>query len=322
MSPNTPWNPGIWQISALAGAASYAEVFIKNGVALIGPGDAGEWRPDHDDTDFEGSAVRRFATEVKQGDVFLLRTAANRISAVGLVASDYLFSDQFDDVYGRDLQHARRVRWCLLPQEYGFVEELFGSRPPRFSRTESPDVQLYVQQFLGSPPTWWQTAPLPSLPKGQPEISEVPSPLTNIVSQVADLVPLYQDSRQFGNVPTEDEMIAHFVAPFLKGLGWPAELIGIKWRYVDLALFRSLPRVPENCFLIIEAKRIGAGVEAALGQARGYLEDLCICRDVVVTDGVRYRLYSHANNFEGVAYANLHRLKQPAMDLFRRLGRP
>ncbi len=115
MSPNTPWNPGIWQISALAGAASYAEVFIKNGVALIGPGDAGEWRPDRDDTDFEGSAVRRFATEVKQGDVFLLRTAANRISAVGLVASDYLFSDQFDDVYGRDLQHARRVMVVPAP---------------------------------------------------------------------------------------------------------------------------------------------------------------------------------------------------------------
>ena len=164
MSLNTPSNRGIWQISALAGTAPYSEVFIKNGVALIGPGDAGEWRPDRDDTDFEGSAVRRFATEVKQGDVFLLRTAINRIAAIGLVASDYLFSDQFDDVYGRDLQHARRVRWCLLPQEYGFVEEVFGSHPPRFSRTESPDLQLYVQQFLGSPPTWWQTALLPGLP--------------------------------------------------------------------------------------------------------------------------------------------------------------
>ena len=80
----------------------------------------------------------------------------------------------------------------------------------------------------GLHPTWWQTAPLPSLPEGQPEIDEVPGPLTDIVSQAADLVPLYQDSGQFGNVPTEDEMVAHFVVPFLKGLGWPAELIGIK----------------------------------------------------------------------------------------------
>ena len=123
---------------------------------------------------------------------------------------------------------------------------------------------------------------------------------------------LYDGASEFGNVPTEDELVAHCVVPLLKALGWPAELIGIKWQYVDVALFRSLPRVPENCHIIIEAKRFGAGVEAALGQARGYLKDLGISRDVVVTDGVRYRLYAHANDFEGVAYANLRRLKQPA----------
>ena len=130
-----------------------------------------------------------------------------------------------------------------------------------------------------------------------------------------------QDSEKFGTIPTEDELVAHLVVPFLKALGWPAELIGIKWRYVDVALFRTLPRAPENCHLIIEAKRLGTGVEAALEQACGYLKDLGIRRDVVVTDGVRYRLYSHANDFDGVAYANLHRLKQPALDLFTGLGR-
>ena len=59
-------------------------------------------------------------------------------------------------------------------------------------------------------------------------------------------MPIYQDPQQFGNVPTEDELVAHFVVPFLKGLGWPAELIGVKWRYVDVALFRSLPRTPRE----------------------------------------------------------------------------
>ena len=43
---------------------------------------------------------------------------------------------------------------------------------------------------------------------------------------------------------------------------------------------------------------------------RGTWKDLQIRRDVVVTDGIRYRLYSHVKaTFEGVAYANLHRLK-------------
>ena len=251
----------------------------------------------------------------------MLRTAANCIAAIGLVASDYVFLDQFDDVNGQDLQHARRVRWCPLPQKYEFGEDVFGRRPARFSLVESPSVQLYVQQILGSPPTGWQTAPLPNLPEEQPEITQVPGPMADIVAQVADLVPLYQDTSRFGNVPTEDELVAHLVVPLLKGLGWPAELIGIKWRYVDVALFRTLSRTPENCSFIIEAKRLGTGVEAALGQACGYLNDLGIVRDIVVTDGVRYRIYSHANNFEGIAFANLHRLKQPAMDLFTRLGR-
>ena len=193
--------------------------------------------------------------------------------------------------------------------------------PCKILTGREPSVHLYVQQILGSPPTGWQTAPLPNLPDEQPEIAPVPVPLADVVAQVADLVPLYKDVSRFGNVPTEDELVAHLVVPLLKGLGWPAELIGIKWRYVDVALFRTLPRTPKNCSIIIEAKRLGTGVEAALGQARGYLNDLGIVRDIVVTDGVRYRMYSQANNFEGIAYANLHRLKQPAMDLFTRLGR-
>jgi hypothetical protein len=32
------------------------------------------------------------------------------------------------------------------------------------------------------------------------------------------------------------------------------ERIGIKWRDVDVSVFRSLPRSPENCHFIIEAK--------------------------------------------------------------------
>jgi hypothetical protein len=43
--------------------------------------------------------------------------------------------------------------------------------------------------------------------------------------------------------------------------------------------------------------------------------------DVVVTDGVRYRMYSHATGYAPVAYANLIRLKQSALNLFGRLKR-
>jgi hypothetical protein len=317
-------DPGfaVWQISGGPTSRSYAEVFLRHGVALIGPGDAGPWAAERGDDEFEGSFVRRFASEVKAGDVFLLRAGLATIAAVGLVAGDYLYVNAFDDVNGWDLQHARRVRWCRLPTEQVFGGAAFGANPPRCSRVWNEQVVDFAKRFLKSPPTHWQTAPLLGLPAEAPPLDQVPVALQGIVAQAADLVPLLQDARAFGEHPSEDELIAHFVVPFLRALGWPPERIAVKWRYIDVAVFRALPRTPENCHLVIEAKRLGAGVEGALGQATGYVAALGLTRDVIVTDGIRYRMYAGERAFAPVAYANLLRLKQPAADLFGRMQRP
>ena len=100
----------VWQVSAGPASRSYADVFLKHGIALVGPGDAGPWTPERDDDEFEGGFVRRFASEIAPGDIFLLRTGLATVAAVGLVAGDYLYWNAFDDVNGWDLQHARRVR--------------------------------------------------------------------------------------------------------------------------------------------------------------------------------------------------------------------
>ena len=41
--------------------------------------------------------MRRFASEMQVGDVALLRTGIATITAVGIVASDYIYLNQFDD---------------------------------------------------------------------------------------------------------------------------------------------------------------------------------------------------------------------------------
>jgi hypothetical protein len=314
----------VWQVSAGPAARSYVDVLFRQGVALIGPGDAGRWTSERDDDEFDGSFVRRFASEVASGDVFLMRTGVATIAALGLVAGEYLYVNAFDDVNGWDLQHARRVRWCRLPEQHVFTGSAFGANPPRCSRVWNPDVVEFAERFLNSPPTYWQTAPLPELPMEEPALDHVPDNLLGIVGQVADLVPLFQDGQAFGEPPSEDELIAHFVVPFLRAVGWPPERerIAVKWRYIDVAVFRALPRTPENCHLVVEAKRLGAGVEGALEQAKGYVEALGIPRDVIVTDGIRYRMYAGGHGFEPVAYANLARLKKPAADLFARIQRP
>ncbi len=315
-------NPSIWQLAGGPASRPYADVFLRHGVGLIGPGDAGPWKPERGDDEFEGGFVRRFASEMQVGDVALLRTGMATITAVGIVASDYMYLNQFDDVNGWDLQHARRIRWCRLPQEYTFGTPVFGANLTRCSRTWSGEVIDYAERFLNSPPTYWQEAPLPDLPEEEPELDAVPPAVADIVAQAQDLFGLYWDRQNFGDHPTEDELVAHFVIPFLRALGWPLERIAVKWRWIDVAVFTALSRTPENCRFVIEAKRLGAGVESALEQAKGYVESLGVPRDIIVTDGIRYRMYSCENGFAPVAYANLIRLKRSAIDLFDRMKKP
>ena len=314
-------NRSIWQLAGGPISRPYAVVFLKYGVGLIGPGDSGLWKPERSDDEFEGGFVRRFAKEMQVGDVLLLRTGIASISAVGIVASDYLYLNQFDDVNGWDLQHARRVRWGKLPGEYTFDRAVFGANPARCSRIWNEAVKDYAGRFLNSPPTHWQGAPLPELPPEEPDLEELPAFVEGLVAKANDLVGLYWNRQNFGDLPTEDELVAHFVVPFLRNLGWPTERISIKWRYIDVAVFKSLPRTPENCRFIIEAKRLGAGVEGALEQAKGYVKELGVPCDIIVTDGIRYRMYACDREFEPVAYANLVRLKRSAVNLFDRMRR-
>jgi len=313
----------IWQISPPASVVnSIAEFFIRYGVALMWPGDPGRWSPDRYSEYGVNDWTRWFAETMSVGDAILLRTGQNQIRAVGLVASEYSYEDRFDDVHGFDLQHCRRVRWCRLPHDYDFGESVFTRG--RFSRVRKALVRDYVRDFLASPPTHWQTAPLPSLPPEEPPLAdaEVPEALRLVVAEARDLVPIYEDQQSCEAYPAEDELVAHLVVPFLRALGWPPECIAVKWRNIDVTVFSALPRVPDNSLFVIEAKRLGAGVEDALEQAKRYVKDLGVAGDVIVTDGVRYRMYSGERGYEAIAYANLIRLKRSAVELFDRIKRP
>ncbi len=315
-------SPSVWQISGGPSSRAYADVFVQYGVALVGPGDAGPWTTERDDEEFEGGFVRRFASEIQVGDVLLLRAGQATIVAVGIVASEYQYQVAFDDVNGWDLQHTRRVRWYRLPRDHVFFGPVFGAFPARCARAWHDEVVDFAHRFIKSPPTQWQTGRLPELPPEQAPLDEIPSQMQGMVAQAADLVPLLQDRERFGDQPSEDELIAHFIVPALRSLGWAPEQIAVQWRHIDVAVFSALPRCPENCHLVIEAKRLGAGVEGALEQAKGYVAMLGVARDVIVTDGVRYRMYAADRGFEPLAYANLVRLKQSSADLFARMKRP
>ncbi len=188
----------IWQVSAGPSDRSYADQFLNHGVALIGPGDAGPWRSERSDEEFDGGFVRRFADELRTGDVLLLRTGLSAICAVGLVASGYQYMPQFDDVNGWDLQHGRRVRWCPLPEPYDFGGSVFGAQPPRLSLIQLGDIVEYANRFVRSPPTDWQTGALPVLPAEEPKLEAPPSDLRETIAQVQDVSELYWDANTSG----------------------------------------------------------------------------------------------------------------------------
>lgn len=310
----------IWQVGGGVAGATYEKLLVKYGLALIGPGDPGEWTRDRKDVDFGGSWVRRFATEPKIGDVVLLRIGADRVIAVGIVASDYQYLDQFDDVHGWGLQHARRVRWRVLASPQVFSSRVFGANPPRFSRANTNEVVHFANAAMAIGLEAWQNATLPSLPPPEPAWKAPPQWLNAIVGLAQDWERMMGPNYDFGGFPSEDDMLVHFVVPLFRSMGWPQELLAVKWNRVDLAVFRCLPRVTTNCCFVVEAKKPGIVAESALKQAINYSKELQSGADVLLTDGFRYRLYDAAADFLPVAYANLLTLKANAANLYERLS--
>lgn len=310
--------PSVWQISGGPVDRPYAEIFLMYGVALLGPSGDGPWRPERSHRAGRGF-LSLFVQELEVGDLLLLRTAVDAIAAIGLVAGEYEYLEPFDDVNGWDLRHGRRVRWYRLPEAYRFEDSGLGANPMRCSRVQSPEAVAYARSFLVSGLTRWQEAPLPALPSVEAPLGEVPANLRDVVGMARDLAGLYGDEDRMGAHPSENEMIAHFAVPFLRALGWPPENIAVEWRRIDIALFHSLPRTPESCRFVIEAKRLGTGLEGARKQAKAYVKRLGSRRDMVVTDGFRYRVFDCERSFEPVGYANLARLKQSSLALFNKL---
>lgn len=309
----------VWQITAGPSSGSYADVLVRHGVALVGPGDSGPWTTGRAGVLLRH--VRRFASEVREGDVLLLREGSSALKAIGLVAGPYQYLSQFDDVNGWDLQHGRRARWFALPDAYDFGSPVFGST--RLGRVEHGEVLPLARQLLNSPPSDWQYKALPELPPEEPDLDDVPRPLGDIVALAQDLGGnLYWDSTRFGELPREHEIVAHLVVPFFRALGWLPEHVAVEWARTDAALFAALPRTPANCHLIVEAKTLGDGLDLALEQAKGYVDATRAACDILVTNGIRYRLHARDRNYSCVAYANLAKLKQSAVDLFARLRRP
>ena len=159
-------------------AQYYGDLFLQYGVALIGPGGEGPWSegwvaPPYDPN--TERIVETFVIGPETGDIILLRPGTvSSIDAVGLIVEGgpqgYCWRGEFNDVYGWELGHTRRVRWKACQHDFG--RRVFF--PVRFWPVQDAEVVAIANQLVQAPPQDWQNGPLPPLPPGPLHLPSIP----------------------------------------------------------------------------------------------------------------------------------------------------
>ena len=292
-----------WQVAAGEGTRDFSDVFLKYGVILMGSGHPGSFL-EHPDRYKGHKGWRRkivtLAEKLKRGDAVILKRGHGtngRILAVGRVASDYEWLEPFEDVDGWDLRHGRRVEW-FKPNSPISVEGLARGTVKR--------------SFKGKPRNVADTLLLPGGKKG--ESFETPQQAKAISDEelVRNLIEnglrpadaeaviraIWHLRRLAGwYVPqmdevSEDDVRTFLIVPLLEALGWTPKQIKLErtigGKRADVSLFREEFRKDAKASVILEAKRMGMGLDRAERQIRKYADE---CNMVVTSTGDRYWLY-------------------------------
>jgi hypothetical protein len=225
----------IWQQACGDTNRNYSKICLKWGVILNGPGNAGKFPECTHTLKAKGhtskkiTGIRRFAVEMQDGDLVVLRMGTNIVLGVGIIVGDYLWSDCFADVDGWDLQHVRRVKWLWD-----------GLKSPKYFPTytlkqgdttqvlTSDKVKKWLEE-LDIPPETLTAAltPLPHVGKkvNEEEIAEylyeqgVSSNsieiFTREFNELRRIAKWYVDKES----PSEFETVAYLVVPILRALG-------------------------------------------------------------------------------------------------------
>ena len=316
-------NKKIWQQACGDTDRNYSEVCLEWDVILNGPGYAGKF-PECDSilksdncSSRKRTDIARFAVQMSDGDVVVLRLGTSDVLGVGIIVGDYQWSNTFSDIDGWDLQHFRRVRWLWNSK--------MGSKSFSTYALKQGDT---TQELTSNEVLQWLKELEFTNDDYQRPLKELPEEAPSIVTQEQIAEYLYEQGvssnsietllREFDELiriakwyknkeaPSEFETVCYLVVPILRALGWTPQKMAIEWRKVDLALFNQLPREDVNLAIVVEAKRKGNSCLTAKSQAQGYAQGKDNCKRLIVTDGLRYGAYLKSDNeYKLVAYFNL-----------------
>jgi hypothetical protein len=317
----------IWQQASGDTNRNYADLCVRWDVILNGPGDAGRW-PDCEVplrsklASRKVTDLRRFAEEMKEGDLVVLRIGTATVFGVGQIVGGYEWRDEFGDIDGWALQHIRRVRWVWVggtnPKTFDTYALKQGDTTQELN--EGP-VRDWLANLVASDDAL--SRPLVELATREPsdigvtEISEflfdhgvASVSITALLNEIGELIRIAK-WYQRAAMPSEHETIAYLVVPLLRALGWTPQRMAVEWNNVDVALFERLPRSDETLRVVVEAKKMDNSCLSAISQATSYSRGKAVCHRLIVTDGLRYGVYTRSKDepFNLYAYLNLTRLR-------------
>lgn len=319
----------IWQQAAGNNDRSFAGICLKWDIILNGPGYAGAWPACIDALREDGftakkiTGLRRFAMEVEDGDLVVLRSGTASILGVGEIVGLYEWNDAFGDVDGWSLEHTRRVRWLWN-----------GLKSPKFFDTYALKLGDTTQRLNDGPVVEWlktleidisvqkrELAYLPELQDRDMTLEKIAEFLfdegvasASIAKLTAEMDELKRIAKwyQRSTMPSEHETVAYLVVPLLRALGWTPQKMAVEWNYVDVALFGHLPRSDDTLHAVVEAKKMDKSCLSAISQAMNYARDKAFCNRLILTDGLRYGVFTRTSNqsFKLHAYLNIARLQR------------
>lgn len=318
----------IWQQAAGDSDRNYSEQCLEWDVVLNGPGRSGPFRAE----DYQRlhlsprkvTDLKRFAEEMSDGDIVVLRVGTAKVLGVGQIVGPYEWCDEFGDIDGWNLQHVRRVRWLWDGRR---------SENPFAKSAYSLKLGDTTQRLNSGPVTEWlaslpvseealcrRVATLPGSRDNRIQVDEISeflfdngvasTSITMLLNEIGELTRIakwYQRS----SMPSEHETVAYLVVPLLRALGWTPQRMAVEWNHVDLALFGKLPREDDSLQVVVEAKKMDNSCLTAESQATRYAEARSSCGRLIVTDGLRYGVYTRGQGkFNLYAYLNLTRLRR------------
>lgn len=330
----------VWQIAAGDGSRDYSEVFLKFGVILVGPGNYGDYfenKQTYNQPNFP-SFIPVFSEIIKEDDLIVLKKPYGRqweILAVGRICSKYLHEEVFSDVDGWDLQHCRKVEW-KIPTSQTIVG---GLRRGTLSGVNKRDLRNLASKIWNNGQVNGEFSPNLPTPQEEIELDRLIDSLmilglsansaeliTNTIWKLKRLAKWYNSH---GSSVGEHEIRTFLIAPFITALGWAEQKIKIEWNKIDMVIFDQPYSSDAKPKIIIETKRLWDGLLYGPEQARTYAKNYKTCKYLIVTDGIRYKLFElQEKKWNYSAYMNMLSLKERhpyfehvngALDFFKRV---